>query len=256
MDFKPQELQLLVARCTRDLGSPDRWISPGGYPESLALCVVDAIFSLNGGYTGVLNVVNHYRRIRATQRGNADIDGPIELLGTFEYIGGDDAWADLVENHWRTLTTGGILKSSAVRQAAHVLARHGAWSVTDIHEAALAGRLDEIEVDWKKVNGQGQGTTWGYVLILARPQRKFGATDELVERYAEAVVGVKPDRMIKRYVAKAIGVEERDVTNTMAGLLVKAAAKSMHCDAFGLDHVIWRYQSGRPHLKANQSSTN
>lgn len=249
MDFTTQELDFLVTACKRDLGSPDRWISPGGYPKSLALCVIDAIFSLNGGYTGVLNVVNHYRRNRATQRGNADIDGPIELLGTFEYAGGDDAWADLVKNHWRTLTSGGILKSAAVRQAAHVLAKHGAWSVTDIHEAALGGRLEEIEVDWKRVNGQGQGTTWGYVLILARPQKEFGATDDLVKRYAEAVVGVKPDRMIKRYVAKAIGVKEDGVSNKAAGLLVKAAAESMNCDAFGLDHVIWRYQSGRPHLK-------
>ena len=55
--------------------------------------------------------------------------------------------------------------------------------------------------------------------------------------------------MIKRYVAKALTVDEGAVSNTKAGNLVKAAANSMTCDVFRLDHVIWRYQSKRPYLK-------
>jgi hypothetical protein len=85
------------------------------------------------------------------------------------------------------------------------------------------------------------------VLILARPQEKSGATNELIERYADAVIGVKPDRMIKRYVAKAIGQTPSELENRKAGALVKAAAKRMGCNVYALDHTIWRYQSNRPH---------
>lgn len=61
------------------------------------------------------------------------------------------------------------------------------------------------------------------------------------------VVGVKPDRMVKRFVARAIGVHEHQLANRKAGSLVKAAAEAIGCDVYGLDHAIWRHTSGRPH---------
>ncbi|MCA2304809.1 heme peroxidase [Mycobacterium intracellulare] len=213
-DFSARELQQLVAMCKQDLGVSADWIAPPGYPNSLALCVIDAVFSINATYTGVVNVVNQYRRHRAEQHGEADTDGVIELLGTFELAKGSDGWADKVENHWRTSTrSGSILKAEAVRQEAHVLAEHGVWSVADLHTAAVEKRLAALERDWLAVTGQGSGISWSYVPILARPHGHLGAPPELVDRYAEAVVGVKPDRMVKRFVARAIGVPEQQLPN-------------------------------------------
>lgn len=201
-----------------------------------------------------MNVVNNYRTYRKSQRGNADVDGVVELLGTFEHLGGAMAWTDQVDNHWLTSTRSGILKSEAVRREAHALADRNAWTVADLHAAALDGSLPAIEADWLGVTGQGSGVSWGYVPILARPQARSGASANLIEAYADAVIGVKPDRMITRYVARAIGGTERDVSNRTAGALVKHAAKEMGCDVFGLDHAIWRYQSGRPHQTTEPSS--
>jgi hypothetical protein len=61
------------------------------------------------------------------------------------------------------------------------------------------------------------------------------------------VTGVKPDRMIKRFVASAIGVSETALGDRKAAALVKAAAEANGWDVIALDHAIWRFQSGRPH---------
>lgn len=247
-DFSVQEVQQLVAACRQNLGASGDWIAPSGYPNSMALCVIDAVFSINATYSGVVNVVNQYRRRRAEQNGNADTDGVIELLGSFEWAEGSDGWADKVGNHWRTSTRSGILKAEAVRQEAHVLASHGIWRVADLHAAALVENgLHAVERDWLAITGQSSGISWSYVPILARPHLHLGSPAQLVDRYAEAVLGVKPDRMVKRFVARAIGVTEQQLTNHKAGGLVKAAAQAMACDVYGLDHAIWRHTSGRPH---------
>lgn len=248
-EFTGRELELLVEACTSDLGSPDKWITPGGYPGSIALCIVDAVFSINARYKGVTNVINRYRNLREKEHAAPDADGVTELLKTFEGVGGAKGWAELVRNRGRTSTRNGILKAEAVLHEAQILDACGIRTIADFHKAVLDERLGDIERAWRTVKGQGPGTSWGYVPILARPQAECGAPPEVIQRYARAVIGVKPDRMIKRYVAKAITVDEGSVSNTKAGNLVKAAASKMTCDVFNLDHVIWRYQSKRPYLK-------
>ena len=108
-EFTREELQRLIEACTRDLGPSDRWFVPDGYPNSLALCVIDAIFSINFTYQGVVNVLNRYRRLRAERGGDADQDSIEDLLRTFDGVGAD-GWADLIENRTRTSTRSGILK--------------------------------------------------------------------------------------------------------------------------------------------------
>ena len=248
----------MIEACTRDLGPSDRWFVPDGYPNSLALCVIDAIFSINFRFQGVVNVLNRYRRFRAEQGGDADRDSIEDLLHTFDGVGPDE-WADLVENRLRTSTRSGILKAEAVLRQAHVLDSHRILTTSDLRDAVFDERLADIEVDWKAV--PGQKVTWGYLFILARPQPPDAGssashgtsgpspTPDLLVRYADLVVGVKPDRMIIRYVAEALGVAERAVAAEKAAALVRAAARAKGWDVFTLDHTIWRYQSNRPHLR-------
>jgi hypothetical protein len=266
-DFSSEELQRLINACVRDLGPTDRWFVPDGYPQSLALCVIDAVFSINAKFQGVINVLNRYRGARRAQGGDADIDGIAELIGTFDHVESPDEWADSVKNHQRTSPRSGILKSDAVLREAHVLAKHGIWTISDLHDAALGGRLANLETDWMSV--PGQVVSWGYFLILARPQRGGADRDEgslpseprptpdLLTRYADAVVGVKPDRMIIAYVAAALGLSDDPPTRRRAAalvpkkaaVLVREAARAKGWDVFTLDHTIWRFQSGRPHAR-------
>lgn len=267
-DFTDDELQRLIDACLRDLGRSDHWHDPDGYPHGLALCVIDAIFSIGVSYQGVINVVNRYRAVRQSQSGDADRDGIAELTGTFEHAESPEQWADMVENHQRTSTRSGILKSDAVLREAHVLAAHHIWTVADLHHAALHGRLAEVQSDWTKVPGQRSGVSWSYFLILARPQRDNGDSDggagpnwsapgptgpgpvpDLPTRYADAVMGVKPDRMIVRYVAAALGVAEGALAPKKAADLVRGAARKQGWDVFSLDHAVWRFQSNRPHTR-------
>ena len=95
-------------------------------------------------------------------------------METFDHVESPDEWADMVKNHQRTSTRSGILKSDAVLREAHVLAKHRIWTVADLHDAALDGRLADLEADWMTV--PGQRVSWGYFLILARPQREGGET--------------------------------------------------------------------------------
>ncbi|HYB38425.1 MAG TPA: hypothetical protein VEF72_23670 [Mycobacterium sp.] len=60
------------------------------------------------------------------------------------------------------------------------------------------------------------------------------------------VPGVKADRMVIRYVARAIAVPEDRLSRIEAAQLVKQVAELKGWDLIHLDHAIWRYESGRP----------
>jgi len=263
-DFTPEDLEKLIAACERDLGDHTLWFAPDGYPGSLALCIIDSVFSVGVKYQGVANLVSRYRSYRIGQTGNADADGGLELMGTFEHLGGPEGWAANLKNEQRTSPKSGILKADAVLREAHRLARHGVWTVNDLRTAQREGQLPEVKASWCEVPGQRSGISWSYFLMLARvlPEDgssppddghppSGGAGPSLQPRPTsdtdDAVAGVKPDRMIKRYVANAIGVRESDLTDRKAAALVKAAAEAKGWDVVALDHAIWRFQSGRPH---------
>lgn len=234
-DFTAEELTLLVTALARDLGDPSLWISADGYPGSLALCVIDSVFSIGVKYQGVVNVVRRYRAYRLSQSGNADSDGCLELMGSFQHLGGPDGWAAKFENKQRTSTKSGILKSDAVLRESQVLAEHGVWTVHDLRSKSSRGELRDIETAWRSVPGQKSGVSWSYFLMLARvlPDADSG------------LAGVKPDRMIKRYVGGALGQSESTIHDRKAAALVRSAADAQGWDVIGLDHAIWRFQSGR-----------
>lgn len=54
------------------LGIVSMWDEPLGYPESLALCAIDAVYSLRSRYTATIRVLNRYRTYRRQQGGDPD----------------------------------------------------------------------------------------------------------------------------------------------------------------------------------------
>jgi hypothetical protein len=256
-DFSNEELNAVLSAIERDLGDHSLWFAPDGYPSSLALCVIDSIFSIGVKYQGVVNVVKRYRQYRLDQSGNADADGGLELMGTFQHLDGFDGWASKFENRQRTSTRSGILKAEAVMREAHTLADHGVWSVRDLHTARTQGRLDAIKSDWTRVPGQRSGISWSYFLMLARvlPDGEDGdvGSGPSAPYPDDDIAGVKPDRMIKRYIADAIGTTEQRLSDRKAAALVKAAANAKGYDVVALDHAIWRFQSQRPSQRGDEA---
>jgi hypothetical protein len=54
--------------------------------------------------------------------------------------------------------------------------------------------------------------------------------------------GVKPDRMIQRFLSETLG---RDVSTDDAASWVRSVALTFDINVSALDHAIWKYQSGR-----------
>lgn len=224
MSYSDAQLQALVVACQRFRGAE----APKGYRDSLGLCVIDSVQSTGVTYSSVVNVVDAYRAYRRAQGGDPNADGVSELLATFTELDGPDGWADKIGNRNRTSTRGGVLKSEAIRDAATVLAANGIDTTEDFHAAAADEiRLEQIRKAWCAVKGQRSGITWHYMQMLA------------------GIEGVKPDRMICRFVADALEQSRRSVTTGFALEILMAAAREMRMSPTDLDHAVWQWQRGR-----------
>ncbi|QZH65033.1 hypothetical protein [Mycolicibacterium farcinogenes] len=227
MTHTAEQLQLLIDRCEQFRGSE----APGGYPNSLALCIVDSIQSTGVRYAAVEKVVVRYRAYRRDRGGDPNTDGVPELLDTFEVTGGPEAWAEAIGNGHRTSTRAGApLKAVAILRAVEVLDGMGITTTASLRDAADdKDRYAEVRKAWCGVVGQRSGITWRYAGMLA------------------GVDGVKPDRMIRRFVTQSLypGQPRRSVDTEFAEAIVKAAAGELGLPEFALDHAIWRFQRGR-----------
>lgn len=81
-----------------------------------------------------------------------------------------------------------------------------------------------VKVMWLNLPGKRSGLTWTYFLMLC------------------SVPGVKADRMVVRYVSRAVG---EAVDAVEARQLVSAVARELRLSEVRFDHTIWRKESGR-----------
>lgn len=221
MNLTGEQLQALTERCEQFRES--KW--KGGYPDGLALCVVDAVQSLGVTYTSVGNVIDSYRRYRRAQNADPQTDGTAELLKTFEELGGSAGWATEVGNGNRTSTRAGApLKAEAIRQAAQLLSDAGFTDTAKLRIAVDTPELAEVKARWRQIPGQSGGISWRYLLMLA------------------GVPGVKPDRMIIRFVADALSLQPSGVTSQFAAEAISATAERLTMSPTDLDHGIWDWQ--------------
>ena len=72
--------------------------------------------------------------------------------------------------------------------------------------------------------GQRSGVSWRYLLMLAGDP------------------AVKPDRVIVRFVASALGLDPADVEPEMAAAAIEQTAADLGTSPTALDHAAWRWQ--------------
>jgi hypothetical protein len=217
-----------VARaCKERLNPPVDWKPFPGYPDSLALCVLDAIWSMNARYSITRGVIRRYRDRRRWQ-GNPDEDGLPELLFLYAGLGGVDSFIDEVGTRNRVSTQPDAMrKGEAVFRAATALHDLGVDTAEQFRKADGTALGDQAREAWCGIPGQRSGISWRYVRMLV------GLPD------------VKPDRMIIRFLASALGVDEASIDADRAVALVQATAECFGVDQRALDHEIWEYQSGK-----------
>ena len=146
----------------------------------------------------------------------------------YDAIGGVDSFIDEVGTRNRVSTqSGAMYKGEAVFRAATELHNLGVDTAEQFRLADGARLGGQAKDAWCAIPGQGSGVSWRYLRMLT------GLPD------------VKPDRMVIRFLAAALSVEERSVAPDRAVALVQAAAKHFGIDQRALDHEIWEYQSGK-----------
>lgn len=229
--YSPEALRLTEV-CRTIFGDQSKWIEANGYPDSLALGIIDSIFSTGSSYQSVVKVVNAYSALRRAQGAEPNRDGVEELLESFEEYGGSAGWAIAVDNHKPAHTKpGALLKAEVVHQAA--LALKGLeggpiMTTADMHrEYAKDPDLTRIKKVWLDLPSQSSGVTHDYLLILASFQ------------------SVKPDRMVIRFIKEHAGLDGKRITPKQASGLIREVADLYPTQPRKLDHVIWRHVSGR-----------
>jgi hypothetical protein len=221
------EVEKVIGACEARLAAPEEWKPFPGYPDSLALSVLDSIWSINARYAITRGVIERYRARRRWQ-GNPEMDGLPELLAFYEAVGGVERFIDGVGTRNRVSTQpDATRKGEAVHRAALALHDLGIDTTQQFRDADGSALADQAKQAWLAVPGQGSGVSWRYLRMLV------GLPD------------VKPDRMILRFIASAIGVQESEVHGEQAVALVEAAAQHFDVDPRALDHEIWECQSGK-----------
>lgn len=218
-----QDIEALSNYCKTNLGDPTTWITPDGYPNSLALCLIDSIYSTGSHYTSVENVVKRYQSLHGST------DGVKNLLASFEAAGGPHVWASNVAQNLKPAHThpGAPLKAEVVQLAAELMDSFGVDTVNDfVSEVSSDLHNNPIHTAWKKLPSQSSEVTYNYLLILA------------------GLPSVKPDRMVLRFLSTAL--EQDTVVSTDRAIeLISATADTLGVSSSALDHTIWRAASGR-----------
>ena len=222
--MKGDALPAMVASVEALLGSPDSWDTPDGY-DSVGLAMIDAIWSIGVRYQSVQNVIARYRAERLAGGQDAEADRPEDVRRFIEACGGPEGFALRMRNHQRTSSRSGILKAEAVLHEAQILERESVRVPADL-TGASEERLNHLRGQWSAVPGQGSGISWRAFCMLV------------------GLAEVKPDRMIRRYVASALGRSgESAVGVEEARDLVMATAAHLGVSPRALDYAIWSYQS-------------
>lgn len=138
------------------------------YPGSLALCILDALYSTGSHPTAVDNLISRY-----TDRRGAT-DGAKSLRYSIAASGGPDKWAQEVIHNLRPVNVqpGAMLRAEVVDRATRVMADHSIDTVDDLlaavgDEPCTGRRINAVARDWRALPSQRSGLSWRNLLMLA-----------------------------------------------------------------------------------------
>lgn len=207
---------------------------------SLPLCVIDAVFSIGVRYGTTAATVARLSRAAGWPRVAPSREGRgpgshrlSDLLALHEGLTPEESADLLYGNRQRTSSRSGILKAEAVRLFAQALVQAGIETFADLTTASLERARPLV----MRLPGQASGIAFDYFRMLA-------GDDSLI----------KPDRMVLRFVAAALGTDKEPQPQEAARLVGLAAEvlreRGQSWSPLSLDHAIWRHQSGREPLEA------
>lgn len=225
MNSANPEIKTLIDYCEANLGDPTLWQTPAGYPDSLAMCLIDATYSPGSHYKSVVSVIRRYK----SRHPSGNHHGAENLLGSITEANGPRKWAEgVVKNVRPTHTKSGVaLKAEIIQQAARHMIDLEIHTVTDLRRVVEENPLDNpVRAGWLGLKSRSSGATYDYLLMLAGGP------------------SLKPDRMVLRFLAQALG-EDTEISPERADKLLTGTADHLGVDPRVVDHIVWRASSGR-----------
>ncbi|CAI9386350.1 hypothetical protein BACSP_04546 [Bacillus sp. T2.9-1] len=206
------------------------------YYSSLSLCVIDSVFSIGVRYEGVRNTVNRFCSYFNLNKERSRTELPViseqfsieQFLSSFESLGLETFVNDVFINKQRTSPTNGILKAEAIYLFCKVLIKYRVNFLQDVSK--VYGNVD-FENEIKAIPGQKSGISLVYFYMLAGEDQ-----------------WVKPDRMIVRFLEKAL---QRKVMIEEAQILLEGTTNILleqysNITPRLLDYQIWNYERSNP----------
>jgi hypothetical protein len=224
-----------VLKYISDIKLPIIELSDSYFYSSMALCVVDAVYSIGVKYAGVKNVVKSFQNYKKVEIENihrsrvqslSDYNSTYTLgnfISLLEENEPEYNAKNIFKNSQRTSTRNGILKAEAVLLFAKSLHNHNIIDFRslikiDVNDKTL--RLAECEI--KEIPGQKSGISFQYFLMLAGDDNQ-----------------IKPDRMVIRFLKECL---KREITSENASEILINTANNLGIAPRKLDHSVWSYQ--------------
>ena len=220
------EVDRLLTTIETTVGSRGTWHRwPGGWPGDIEAALVDAIYSARAVYRTTRGHGVHEQVCAWMDCRRRAVFSTRSLLAELEERGPDE-WARQFGNRQVAPgrpkhAHGGPLKSAAIREAAAQLVADGVNFAGDINDR----NVEDVKKRLRSVPGVGHATVNYFLMLLGRP-------------------GVKPDRMIHRFLSRALG---RRLTNGEAELVLSQAAERLGVQPHELDHAIWSWERSGAH---------
>ena len=198
--------------------------------KSLPICILDAVYSIGVKYSSTARVTERY-----IEYYNLDISRSVagakehtieDFLKNISDAGGAKEFAEkVVHNRQRTSSRNGILKAEACELVAEVCKKHGIDTLADFNNY---DNKDALDKDIRSIKGQHSGISLKYLKMLC-------GNNNLI----------KPDRMVKRFVAgfsSTITSDEdlQELVSRAATDVLKLRYPNMTPRL--LDYLIWEYQ--------------
>jgi hypothetical protein len=218
------ETQTLIDYCEKQLGDPILWRTPAGYPDSLAMCLIDALYSPGSHYKSVVGVMLRYR-VRHPHGGE---HGAEDLLQSITEANGPRRWAEtVVRNVDPAHTSSGVdLKSEIIQQGARLMIDLGLGTVDDLRRVVEDNPRDNpVRTGWLQLKSQSAEVTYDYLRMLA------------------GMPSPTPDWMVLRFLAEPLGKDTGISLPAAQDLLLRTATR-LEIDPGCLHHIIWRTVSG------------
>ncbi|WP_146065708.1 hypothetical protein [Arthrobacter pityocampae] len=215
------EIDLFLTTITKDLGDPSDWIAPVEFRDSLALCALNSAYSLNGLSIAAKNVIARYRTFRPT----ADTDSGPDLMEAMDSVGGPRDFAVNILRNKRPLARSNRMRPEGIYEGVSRLAALDTAVTTAEHlRTAVIDGGTAAQRAWLSVKGFGP-LAWSYLIMNA------GVGTE-----------TKPDVMIQRYLARALG-ETKVLGPDRTRHFLQLAAAELSVEPRDLDRAIWQHES-------------